>query len=203
MLRTIIIIGTASGLVLFSRDFNSNVPHPRMMGSLMTAIREFGQQTTGMSISYMELSNIAVSMVANEDAKIFCALFYDREDGFAFGRLICSEILNAFTQEYSSEFTQFGRNLKDFYGFQKKIITIVRFSPKSVLMKLSTQVGIKRVFLINDRDVIDTPGSKVDQLSVLANVNALADLCNGMSEFFVCMLFIDDECHCAWLLVAD
>jgi hypothetical protein len=39
-----------------------------------------------------------VSIVTNDVAKIVCALFHDRDDGPAFGRLICSEILNAFTQ---------------------------------------------------------------------------------------------------------
>ena len=75
---------------------------------------EFSQQTTGMTVSYIELSNgleflchwflrslsssVAVTLVINDVAKVFCALFHDRDDGCAFGRLICSEILTAFTQ---------------------------------------------------------------------------------------------------------
>lgn len=42
--------------------------------------------------------SVAVTIVMNDVAKVFCALFHDREDGCAFGRLICSEILTAFTQ---------------------------------------------------------------------------------------------------------
>lgn len=73
---------------------------------------EFSQQTTGMMVSYIELSNglilqsfgliishlVAVTIVINDVAKVFCALFHDRDDGCSFGRLICSEILTAFTQ---------------------------------------------------------------------------------------------------------
>lgn len=83
---------------------------------------EFSQQTSGMMVSYIELSNgnyyfsyfvslslfysqlfdlifiVAVTIVVNDVAKVFCALFHDRDDGCAFGRLICSEILTAFTQ---------------------------------------------------------------------------------------------------------
>ena len=98
MLRNIIIIGATSGLVLFSKEFSNSISQPRMVGSLITAIIEFGQQTTGMGVCYIELSSISVAIVANEDAKIVCALFYDREDGALFGRLICGEILKAFTQ---------------------------------------------------------------------------------------------------------
>lgn len=182
MLRNIIIIGSTSGLVLFSKEFANSIAQPRLVGSLITAIIEFGQQTTGMGVCFIELSNVSVTMVSNDDAKIVCALFYDREDGIMFGKLICSEILNGFTQEYSSDFTQYGRNLKDFYGFQKKIASIIRSSPKSIILKLEAQAGIKRALLITDREIIHTPHNKLDQLSILANLNAFTDLSNGISE---------------------
>jgi hypothetical protein len=183
MLRNIIIIGSTSGLVLFSKVYANGIAQPRLVGSLITAIIEFGQQTTGMGVCYIELTNVSITMVANDDAKVVCALFYDRDHGVLFGRLLCSEILNAFTQEYSMDVTQFGKNLKDFYGFQKKIGNIVRFSPKSIITKLETHKhAIKRVLLINEREIIHTPNDDLDQLSILANLNAFMDLCNGISK---------------------
>jgi predicted regulator of Ras-like GTPase activity (Roadblock/LC7/MglB family) len=116
--------------------------------------------------------------VTNEIAKIFCALFYDREVGVVFGRLICTEILKAITQEYSSDLNQLGRNLKDFHGFHKKINNTVRLSAKPVILKLESQVGIRKALLINDHEIIETPTTKIDQLSVLANLNAIIDLSN-------------------------
>lgn len=186
MLRNIIIIGSTSGLVLFSKVFSNGISQPRLVGSLITAIIEFGQQTTGMGVCYIELSNVSITMVANDDAKVVCALFYDRDDGVTFGRLICSEILNAFTQEYSYDATQFGKNLKDFYGFQKKISHIVRFSSKSVILKLESHKAIKRVLLMNEREIIHTPNDDIDQLSILANLTAFTELCSSISKPSLC-----------------
>lgn len=185
MLRNIIIIGSTSGLVLFSKVFAHGISQPRLVGSLITAIIEFGQQTTGMGVCYIELTNVSITMVANDDAKVVCALFYDRDDGVLFGRLICSEILTAFTQEYSYDVTQFGKNLKDFYGFQKKIPSIVRFSSKSVILKLESHKAIKRVLLMNEREIIHTPNDDIDQLSILANLTAFMELCSGISKNFM------------------
>lgn len=185
MLRNIIIIGSTSGLVLFSKVFANGILQPRLVGSLITAIIEFGQQTTGMGVCYIELSNVSITMVANDDAKVVCALFYDRDDGVTFGRLICSEILNAFTQEYSYDATQFGKNLKDFYGFTKKIGHIVRFSSKSVILKLESHKAIKRVLLMNEREIIHTPNDDIDQLSILANLTAFTELCSSISKYIV------------------
>jgi hypothetical protein len=154
-----------------------------LVGSLITAIIEFGQQTTGMGVCFIELSNVSITIVTNDVAKIFCALFYDREDGVIFGRLICSEILNAFTQEYSSDLTQFGRNLKDFHGFHRKINQVVRHSAKPILMRLESHDGIQKVLLIDNSEIIESPNAKVDQLSLLASYSYLTDLCSDLSKY--------------------
>lgn len=181
MLRNIIIMAT-SGLVLFSKEFTNGIAQPRLVGSLITAIIEFGQQTTGMGVTFIELSNVSISIITNESAKIFCALFYDREDGLIFGRLLCSEILNAFTQEYSADFTQFGRNLKDFYGFHKKIPNIIRLSVRPIIQQLAaSHDSVRKVVLVSDKEVVDMSATKVDQLSVLANLSSLIEVCNDMS----------------------
>lgn len=183
MLRNIIIMAT-SGLVLFSKEFVNGIAQPRLVGSLITAIIEFGQQTTGMGVTFIELSNVSISIITNEPAKIFCALFYDREDGLEFGRLLCGEILDAFTQEYSAEFTQFGRNLKDFYGFHKKIPNIIKLSVKPIIQQLAQcHESVEKVVLVSDKELVDMSGTRVDQLSVLANLNSLIDLCTNLSKF--------------------
>lgn len=70
-----------SGLVLFSKEFVNSVAQPRLIGSLLTAMIEFSQQTSGMFVSYIELTNVAVTIVTDDVLKVFCALFHDREDG--------------------------------------------------------------------------------------------------------------------------
>jgi len=173
-----------SGLVLFSKEFINSIAQPRLVGSLITAIIEFGQQTTGMGVCFIELTHVSITIVTNDTAKIFCALFYDREDGVIFGRLVCSEILNAFTQEYSSDLTQFGRNLKDFHGFHRKINNVVKLSVKPILLGLEGQVGIRKVLLINNGEIIDTPNSRVDQLGLLSSLSFITELCNDICKYF-------------------
>ncbi|KAJ1407601.1 hypothetical protein B484DRAFT_337174 [Ochromonadaceae sp. CCMP2298] len=180
MLRNVIIIGSTSGLVLFSMEFAKGVSQPRLIGSLITAIIEFGRQTTGMGVCYIELSNVSITIVSNEDAKVVCALFYDRDDGVTFGRLICNTILSSFTQDYSVDFIQMGRNLKDFYGFNKKIGNVIRFAPRRVLQKLGMLPAIKQIHLINDRELIYSTRKDCDELSVLANLQAFTELCTDI-----------------------
>jgi hypothetical protein len=194
MIRNVIIM-QQSGLVLFSKEFINSIAQPRLVGSLLTAIIEFGLQTTGMGVCYIELTNFSITIVTNDTAKIFCVLFYDREDGVIFGRLICSEILKAFTQEYSSDLTQFGRNLKDFHGFHRKINNVVRLSAKPILLRLEAQVGIRKVLLINNRVVIDTPNSRIDQLSALANISYLVGLCDDISKSIYLHTYIHTYIH--------
>jgi len=165
-----------SGLILFSKEFVNSIAKPRLVGSLITAIIEFAQQTTGMGVTYIELSNVSITIITNEAAKIFCALFYDREDGVVFGRLLCNEILKAFTQEYSSDFSQVGRNLKDFYGFHKKFTYIVKHSAIPVLSNFESHHGVVKAILFIDQDIIETPKSSVEQLGALANLTMLVEL---------------------------
>ncbi len=85
----------------------------------------------------MEFSNVAVSIVTNERAKVFCAMFFDISDGPAFGALIAREILTAFVDEYAQPGgdigTFGGHNLKDFHGFHFKIPLVIRDSVKHIL----------------------------------------------------------------------
>ena len=81
----------------------------------------------------------------------------------------------------TKEFDRF-RNLKDFKAFEKKFLNIIRLSAKPIILKLEGSIGIKKVLLVNEREIIDTPSSKVNQLSLLGNLNALIDLCNDTSK---------------------
>mmetsp|Transcript_4997 Transcript_4997/g.7635 ORF Transcript_4997/g.7635 Transcript_4997/m.7635 type:complete len:251 (-) Transcript_4997:201-953(-) len=187
MIHNVLLMAT-SGLVLFSKEFVNSVAQPRLIGSLLTAMIEFSQQTSGMQVSYIELSNVAITLVTNDVAKVFCALFHDRDDGCAFGRLICSEILNAFTTEYSSDLTNFGLNLKDFHGFHNKIADIIRNSVKPVLYQLQYNKGILKALLVTEDGTVASPNPEIDQLGVLANLQALTGLCTDI------MANVDDDC---------
>ncbi|KAH9089201.1 hypothetical protein Ae201684P_001406 [Aphanomyces euteiches] len=122
-----------SGLVLFSKEFLHAIPQPRLIGSLLTAILEFSAKTTGAPVSYMEFTNVAVTIVVNESAKVFCAIFFDVADGPKFGAFLAKEILAAFVDEYAGDLGNIGHNLRDFHGFHYKISEVIRESVKPIL----------------------------------------------------------------------
>jgi hypothetical protein len=76
---------------------------------------------------------VAVTIVMNEAAKIFCALFHDKEDGRTFGNLISTEILHAFIDEYQADLGSAGHNLKDFHGFHKKVADVIRNAARPII----------------------------------------------------------------------
>ena len=66
MLRNVLLIATTSGLPLFSKEFLNAVSQPRLIGSLLTAMMEWAVRTTGMPVTYIELTNVAVTIVKDE-----------------------------------------------------------------------------------------------------------------------------------------
>jgi hypothetical protein len=63
-------------------------------------------QRTGIPVAYIELSTVALSLISNIEARLTCAVFFDKEDGYLFGRLLARELLYTFVQvRFSSFFT--------------------------------------------------------------------------------------------------
>ena len=89
-----------------------NINKNRILGGLITTIIEVSQQTTGMRVNNIDFTNISLYMITDDESKLICAVFMDRDDGVLFGKLITNEILNSFIQEYSSDVTKFvGKSL--------------------------------------------------------------------------------------------
>ncbi|KAH9108626.1 hypothetical protein LEN26_013536 [Aphanomyces euteiches] len=174
MLRNVLVMAT-SGLVLFSKEFLHAIPQPRLIGSLLTAILEFSAKTTGAPVSYMEFTNVAVTIVVNESAKVFCAIFFDVADGPKFGAFLAKEILAAFVDEYAGDLGNIGHNLRDFHGFHYKISEVIRESVKPILATLQQQRGIQKAILVTD-DAVTYATVEVDQLGVLVNMQSLRTL---------------------------
>lgn len=174
MLRNVLLIATTSGLPLFSKEFLNSVAQPRLVGSLLTAMMVLAVRTTGMPVTYIELSNVAVTLVRDEVVKVCCVLLHDRSDGPAFGKLIASQILFAFLEEYSGDLTTSGHNLRDFHGFHSNIAHAVQSSIRPVLNRLQNHKSraILKALLVTEDGIIQT-GGDVDQLALLANLQAL------------------------------
>lgn len=177
MIRNVLVMAK-SGVVLFSKEFVNPVAQPRLVGSLLTAILEFSNLSAGMQVSYVEMTNVGVTLVGSEATTVYVALFHDREDGATFGRLIASEMLNAFVEEYANDLivSSSRLNLRDFRAFAFRLPEVVRKSVQPVLRKLvSVRKGILRCALVTESsETFQT--AEIDQLGLLANLQALIGL---------------------------
>ncbi|RHZ42479.1 hypothetical protein DYB26_001270 [Aphanomyces astaci] len=181
-------------------DNATTTSHPRLIGSLLTAILEFSAKTTGAPVSYMEFAHgtslfstrgaiqtttrdvVAMAVVTNEHAKVFCAIFLDVCDGPKFGSFIAKEILAAFVNEYAGDLGNIGHNLRDFHGFHYKISEVIRESAKPILATLQQHRGIQKAILVTD-DTVTYATVDVDHLGVLVNLQSLRTLSADMSTW--------------------
>lgn len=149
---------------------------------------EFSMQTTGMKPTFIELSSLAVTIVRDDMVKLMCALVHDRNDSATFGRLIASEILSAFIEEYSVDrlrtpLSLSGHNLKDFNKFDSKIAGIVRNSVRPVLQKLQAQRGVIQALLVNKEAIVQGGGGEIDQFGILATLQYMGMQADAIVEF--------------------
>lgn len=145
-------------------------------------------QTTGMKPTFIELSSLAVTIVRDDVVKLMCALVHDRNDSASFGRLIASEILSAFIEEYSVDrlrtpLSLGGHNLKDFNRFDAKISGIVQNSVRPVLQKLQAQRGVIQALLVTQESIVQGGGGEIDQFGVLATLQYMALQTDVIVEF--------------------
>ncbi|ETV90711.1 hypothetical protein, variant [Aphanomyces invadans] len=125
---------------------------------------------------------VAVTVVTNDHAKVFCAIFLDVSDGPKFGAFIAKEILSAFVDEYAGDLGNIGHNLRDFHGFHYKISEVIRDSVKPILAILQQQRGIQKAILVTD-DTVTYATVDVDHLGVLVNLQSLRTLAADMMAF--------------------
>jgi hypothetical protein len=229
MIRNVVIMST-SGIVLFTKEFAQGVEHPRLVGSLLTAMLDFSTRLTSAPITYIELTHVAVSIVgvslagaaggsaaapggsgggggsgSGSEARLYCALVHDRDDGAEFGRLIAQQVLHAFVETYggggagggpSKLAGGLGHNLKDFDGFHFKIAEVLRNAVKPVLALLQQQRGVQAALLVTDEKVAHAVGGDVDQLGLVANLQAVLSVASDL------MAAVGDSPQELWLDVS-
>jgi hypothetical protein len=191
MLKNIIVV-SSSGLVLFSKEYETSVSQPRLIGSLLTAITEFSKNVAGMPVSYIQLKGVAVTIVATFD--ISCAIFHDPTDGPEFGKLIATQILSTFISTYSKDLrNNIGTNLKDFEDFQFKIPEAIRSAIAPTLAKLQDCRGIQLAVLVTSDSQVTYTTKDIDQIGFKANLQALKSVANDI------MTAAGDTANQVWL----
>jgi len=171
MLRNLLIV-SSSGIVLFQKDFGTALSQPRLLGGLITAMLKASVIRTGLPVSLIEMSGIAVSIATDTKYKVSCSLFYEKTDGAEFGRLLASEILRAFVEEYAAQLAQISANLKDFSGFNQRISEAIRHAIRPALSLLVSKRGINMALVVSG-DAILHATQEVDRVGVVANLESL------------------------------
>ena len=171
MIRNVIIF-SASGIVLYEKAFNNGIAgvKPSMLGNLMVAMHTFSNQTTGMSVTFIELSNISVAMKWQN--KIGCCLIYDCSDGKLLGQLICAEVLDAFIQDYTGAMNFVGlNNTTEYKGFSKRLANVIYYSIRPIMVYVEAMQGVRKALVVNaPHEVIDAQQNHNDDFEILADI---------------------------------
>jgi hypothetical protein len=178
MLKNVIIM-TGAGVVIFEKvwvDSESvQTEKGRLLGSLITTMLEFSRQSTGLIVSYLEFSEVAISIVDDSKTKLICTLFHEKEDGADFGQMIATQILRSFIENFSEVSFTGTLNVKTFSGFTSKLFDAIQNSIRSIVQNLQTTRGITTALVVYDDGTAVMPPQlqEEDQLGIIANLQPL------------------------------
>ncbi|KAL9646845.1 hypothetical protein ABK040_013705 [Willaertia magna] len=95
-----LIIATESGVKLFDKQFMMPVANgANLLASLLTAVLVKGKKELFHTIEYVEMENLALTLVNDGLRKLFCAIITDSDVGFEFSKLIASQTLQKYIEE--------------------------------------------------------------------------------------------------------
>mmetsp|Transcript_25782 Transcript_25782/g.57799 ORF Transcript_25782/g.57799 Transcript_25782/m.57799 type:complete len:269 (+) Transcript_25782:148-954(+) len=169
MVRTVLIISTSSGVPLFSKELGKSIAQPRLVGSLLTAMVEQSVHAVGAPLSYMELSSVAVTLARDEARNVCCAIFHDPSFGPDFGKLLASQILHAFLEEYSEDLQASS------FGFHRLLPSAIFGVIRPVLSRLQAHPSgaITRALVVSlDGSIIEWHEG-LDRLTLVANLDVV------------------------------
>jgi len=177
MLRSLLIV-SHSGLVLFQKFFVKEVAKVGILGGVVIAMQRLSVLRTGLPVTYIELSKVAVSIASN--SRVTCALFVDAEDGPEFAKLMSRELLASFTDTFNKELEEKFNTSPDVYSaFNLKIAQVVQLAVRPVLDQLADERGIKMAAVLSG-DTLKHSTQDVDKLGLLANHQALLNVANDI-----------------------
>lgn len=92
MLKHVLIVSN-SGLLLYCKEFIKFIKNESQIAGLLTAVEKASTNNTGMQLSYIELTNVAVVIVSHQEAPVRCFLFLDIEDVRVFFVFLCAAFI--------------------------------------------------------------------------------------------------------------
>lgn len=164
---------------MFSKTFAATDVQLEMLGPLVTGMLQFSVQRTGMSVSYIELSEVGVAVSQNLAARAIVAV--DKADGQIFAKLLANETLRLFTVRFGQEIDKRVLSVGAYAAFSGDIAEAVRNSVRPVLDDLATNRGVVLALLTTSQgnNVLHST-QDVDKISVLAHHSRLLDVASDL-----------------------
>jgi hypothetical protein len=153
-----------------------------MLGNLMVAMHTCSQNTTGMSVTFIELSNLSVAMKWQNT--IGCCLIYDCSDGKLLGKLLCAEIVDAFIQDYAGAMNFVGiNNTSEYRGFSKRLANVIYYSMRPIMSYVESNRGVRKAVVVEDpHEVVDAHQDHSQDFEILANLPSVLELAKELSK---------------------
>lgn len=183
MLHNVLII-TSSGLVVFSESWRTAQSHSisaiaGLVGALLRTIIELAHTTINLTLNYIEMDTIAVSITEHPELPVYCAVVIDRDAPITtlggahagaaviankassptLGKLLSSRILAAFVDEHSAELEASvgGHSMSAFRGFSYRLPNVMRDCCRSMLRELLRNAeGCASALLLSDDGVTES-----------------------------------------------
>jgi len=140
----------------------------------------FGKKSTEKKISYIELQNVAVTVIVDDESQLICSIFHDVSDGQEFGLLVAQQVVSKFIHEFGRKFTI--SDVPKYKNLTTKMPELFKNAVNPLLTKLSKVRGIKSAYLIVGSQSANFTSTTTD-LSMTANLRVLTSACTDLSIF--------------------
>ncbi|GAB1226775.1 hypothetical protein ENUP19_0305G0017 [Entamoeba nuttalli] len=185
-------IVTNSGMLMYEKmwskicedmdNFSTIVP------SLLTAMMKTGQSAIGMSLKYIAISGISVSIAIHSGTGISCYVFYEEKDGEEVGHYVSEAVLREFIKSYQLEDEE-SIKLKDFkqlqdmsifQNFNVSIVSAIRKSIKIILQDFKKKQGVLSAEVFDHERSSSDIDLQTSGFEMLANIKTMVLLIDSM-----------------------
>lgn len=174
------VIVSKEGNQLFEKEFLSHDKiKPNIVSGIVTAMNAKYTKIIKAPCCYMEFDSISISVVKNTKYGISCLMLYQKDCGEEFGKLIATELVESFCNEYGDEVADLDKRKKlgfmkatRFSEFEGKIAPAIKNSISPILEFLQSQKTINLAMLISS-DQLLPHNHTVDAISFVSEYRSL------------------------------
>ncbi|KAJ8906608.1 hypothetical protein NDN08_003101 [Rhodosorus marinus] len=209
MIRKFMLISGASGLLLYKTSFeiesSDRIQQPDgrtgLIAGLITALIDFSQKQVQVPFTHMKFEKLALHVVdtmvfvsRSQQQRVICCLESDSEDDERFGRLVASELLFAFVDEYAEKLADMSARAENyealFEDFSSRIYFIMENLATPIMRDLEEKEGVKYAILLKpsmseyDYNILSSvwyPSRHPNHTVVLAEVQSFLNVAADIS----------------------